>query len=74
MTFMSAMEFLLSWAANGLLNFTWWQIVLFTLATTHVTIAAVTLYLHRVQAHRALESALLSRISSAFGFGSIPGW
>ena len=63
MTFMSAMEFLLSWAANGLLNFTWWQIVLFTLATTHVTIAAVTLYLHRVQAHRALE---LSPVVSHF--------
>ena len=55
MTFMSTLEFLLSWAANGLLHFTWWQMVLFTLATTHITIAAVTLYLHRVQAHRALE-------------------
>ena len=63
MTFMSTLEFLLSWAANGLLNFTWWQMVLFTLATTHITIAAVTLYLHRVQAHRALE---LSPVISHF--------
>ena len=55
MTSMSILESLLSWAANGLLNFAWWQTILFTLVTTHITIAAVTLYLHRVQAHRALE-------------------
>ena len=34
---------------------TWWQIVLFTLITTHITIAAVTIFLHRAQAHRALD-------------------
>ena len=33
----------------------WWQIVLYTLATTHITIAAVTIFLHRAQAHRALD-------------------
>ena len=55
MTLMSTLEFLLSWAANGLLNFSWWQIVVFTLVTTHITIASVTLYLHRCQAHRALD-------------------
>lgn len=43
------------WLANGLLHATWWQVLLFTLATTHVTIAAVTIFLHRSQAHRALE-------------------
>ena len=46
---------LIDWLANGLLDSSWWQIVLFTLATTHVTIAAVTIFLHRAQAHRALE-------------------
>ncbi|MFN9960211.1 MAG: acyl-CoA desaturase, partial [bacterium] len=30
-------------------------IVLFTLAATHLTIIGVTVYLHRCQAHRALE-------------------
>ncbi len=43
------------WLAHGLLEATWWQIVLFTLVTTHITIAAVTIFLHRAQAHRALE-------------------
>jgi stearoyl-CoA desaturase (Delta-9 desaturase) len=43
------------WLANGWLQATWWQVLLFTLATTHVTIAAVTIFLHRSQAHRALE-------------------
>ena len=40
---------------QGLLNFSWWQIVLYTLVVTHITIAGVTIYLHRCQAHRALE-------------------
>ncbi len=31
------------------------EIVAYTLITTHITIAAVTIYLHRHQAHRALE-------------------
>ncbi|CCD38232.1 Fatty acid desaturase, Delta-9fatty acid desaturase [Candidatus Paraburkholderia kirkii UZHbot1] len=38
-----------------MLDFSWWQILLFTLAMTHVTIAGVTIYLHRCQAHRALD-------------------
>src|ERR1700712_3324794 len=47
----SSLEFL----ANGLLNLTWWQILLSTLVMTHITIIGVTVYLHRCQAHRALE-------------------
>jgi stearoyl-CoA desaturase (delta-9 desaturase) len=31
---------------NGLLDLSWWQLVLITLALTHVTIAAVTIFLH----------------------------
>jgi len=40
---------------SGLLNLPWWGYVLAALGLTHVTIAAVTIYLHRCQAHRALE-------------------
>ena len=43
------------WLANGLWHLTWWEIVLYTLATTHITIAGVTLFLHRAQAHRAMD-------------------
>ena len=43
------------WLSHGLWDLAWWQIVLYTLATTHITIAAVTLFLHRAQAHRALD-------------------
>lgn len=39
----------------GLLPLPWWGYVLVTLGLTHVTIAAVTLYLHRAQAHRSVE-------------------
>lgn len=40
---------------GGVLNLSWWQLVLATLLLTHVTIAAVTIFLHRSQAHRALD-------------------
>ena len=53
--FMTLWDGLVDWAANGLLRATWWELVLFTLAMTHVTIASVTVFLHRAQAHRALE-------------------
>ena len=43
------------WLANGVLAPTWWQVLLATLAMTHITIAAVTIFLHRAQAHRALD-------------------
>ncbi len=39
----------------GLLDLPWWGYVVFTLALTHVTIASVTIYLHRHQSHRALN-------------------
>ena len=45
----------LDWLAHGLLAASWWQIVLYALVTTHITIASVTIYLHRHQAHRALD-------------------
>ncbi len=38
----------------GVADLPWWGYVLVTLLLTHVTIVAVTLYLHRAQTHRAL--------------------
>lgn len=40
---------------QGLVDLPWWGYVVVALACTHVTIAAVTIYLHRNQAHRALD-------------------
>ena len=45
----------LDWLAHGLWNVAWWQIVLYTLAMTHVTMISVTVFLHRHQAHRSLD-------------------
>ena len=45
----------IDWLANGLWNLSWWQVVLYTLVTTHITIASVTIFLHRAQAHRAMD-------------------
>lgn len=41
--------------AHGLLDAAWWQVTLYTLVVTHLTIVDVTVFLHRHQAHRALE-------------------
>ncbi len=57
---------LMTWAGvhdavvNVLANGLWssvggWGIVLYTLVVTHLTICGVTIFLHRAQAHRALE-------------------
>ena len=40
---------------NGLLELPVWGVVVVTLLITHITIASVTIFLHRHQAHRALE-------------------
>jgi stearoyl-CoA desaturase (Delta-9 desaturase) len=40
---------------SGLFDLPWWGYVVYTLLLTHITIAAVTIYLHRHQAHRALD-------------------
>ncbi len=46
---------MMSALSSGLFQLPWWGYVLATLAMTHVTIAGVTIYLHRHQAHRALD-------------------
>jgi stearoyl-CoA desaturase (delta-9 desaturase) len=41
--------------AHGLVELPWWGYVVLTLILTHITIASVTIFLHRSQAHRALD-------------------
>ncbi len=48
-------DIILSWLAQGVLHWPWWKIVIYALIVTHITIATVTIFLHRHQAHRALE-------------------
>ena len=40
---------------SGIFNLPWWGYVIATLTMTHITIAAVTIYLHRHSAHHALD-------------------
>ena len=40
---------------SGIFNLPWWGYVVATLTMTHITIAAVTIYLHRHSAHHALD-------------------
>ncbi|MBU3567509.1 DesA family fatty acid desaturase [Polynucleobacter alcilacus] len=62
----SGFDLFLNWLANGYLDWSWWEITIFTLVVTHITIAAVTIFLHRCQAHRALD--LHPMISHFFRF------
>ena len=39
----------------GLIDLPWWGYILVTLGLTHVSIAGITIFLHRHQAHRALD-------------------
>lgn len=43
-----------TWLFSGVWDLPWWGMMLFTLALTHITIASVTIFLHRCQAHRSL--------------------
>ncbi|MFY7906198.1 MAG: fatty acid desaturase, partial [Burkholderiaceae bacterium] len=52
---MNVLDGWVQWLAHGLVETTWWQVILITLVLTHITIASVTIFLHRHQAHRALE-------------------
>jgi stearoyl-CoA desaturase (delta-9 desaturase) len=40
---------------SGFYDLPWWGYVVYALVVTHITIAAVTIFLHRHQAHRALD-------------------
>ncbi|WP_374406296.1 fatty acid desaturase [Hydrogenophaga sp.] len=46
---------LVQFISHGLTGATWWQAILVALVMTHITIASVTIYLHRHSAHRALD-------------------
>ena len=45
----------IQWLFEGAFDLPWWGLVIVALALTHITIAGVTIYLHRHQAHRALD-------------------
>ena len=40
---------------SGLFDLSWWEVAIVALVFTHITIASVTIFLHRCQAHRALD-------------------
>ena len=56
MNFLSTiLHAVLSFLDGGLFELSAWHMVVYTLVVTHITIAGVTIYLHRHQAHRSLE-------------------
>jgi len=55
MSLTSGLDPILDFLLNGLTHATGWQIFIYTLIVTHITIAGVTIFLHRCQAHRALD-------------------
>lgn len=55
MNFSDGMYGFLDFLANGVTRASAWEVVIFTLVVTHITIAAVTIYLHRSATHRGLD-------------------
>ncbi len=53
--FLTLRDAAVQWLAHGLFEASWWQVLLAALVMTHVTIASVTIFLHRAQAHRSLD-------------------
>ena len=53
--FASLWDGLIQFLAHGLTGAAWWQVLLVALVFTHITIASVTIYLHRHSAHRSLD-------------------
>jgi stearoyl-CoA desaturase (delta-9 desaturase) len=70
----SVFDALVQWLAHGFSGFSAWEIVAYTLVTTHITIAAVTIFLHRAQAHRALDLHGIPSHFFRFWLGSAPEW
>jgi stearoyl-CoA desaturase (delta-9 desaturase) len=54
-TLVAVRDALVNWLSDGLVATTWWQVVVIMLVLTHITIASVTIFLHRAQAHRSLD-------------------
>ena len=55
MNFTSGLDLVLDFLSNGITRASAWQVVIATLVMTHITIAGVTIFLHRCHAHRALD-------------------
>ncbi|MEY3579033.1 MAG: hypothetical protein RI984_137 [Pseudomonadota bacterium] len=55
LNFTQISDFVIDFLAHGLVRASPWELVAITLIMTHITIAGVTIFLHRCQAHRALE-------------------
>ena len=55
MSLVSVVNAVLGFLDTGLTDLSGWQVFFYTAIVTHITIASVTIYLHRHQAHRALE-------------------
>ena len=52
---MTVQDAVLQLLSHGLLEASAWQVVAYTLVVTHFTILAVTIFLHRAQAHRSVD-------------------
>ncbi len=53
--FSTLMDAILNFLIHGVTNASGWQVFIYTAIVTHITIASVTIFLHRHQAHRALD-------------------
>src|SRR5881398_1184875 len=55
MTSSAMLDAVLNFLSNGLSSASGWEMLAYTLVMTHITIASVTIFLHRCQAHHGLD-------------------
>jgi stearoyl-CoA desaturase (delta-9 desaturase) len=53
--FNTILDAIVDFLSNGVTRASGWQVLVYTMVVTHITIASVTIFLHRCQSHRALE-------------------
>ena len=57
----------------GLFELPVWGYLLIVLGVTHISIASITIFLHRIKPIGHWSCTRLSATSFVFGFGSLPG-
>ena len=58
---------------SGVFDMPWWGYVVVTLVMTHITIASITIYLHRHSAHRESFFPLLAMAYDGHGNKTMDG-
>ena len=69
----SVLNAIVEWLSHGLWDLTWWEIVIYALVTTHITIAGVTIYLLSADGSTVIDSVVTDGSGDYQFTGITPG-